>query len=123
MTRIQWTPTEADASRYGLEGPQTLDLEQLQDMQCSELEAIERVLKANAGMLLVELWPPKDESMATRRAIMWTTLRLAGVGLDWGDFNPQVLRVGFQLLDGDDADPPSDGSEASDSAPESTSSS
>lgn len=105
MSRIKWTPSPTDATKYAIDGTQIFDTDVLDDLPAGELEAIERIIKANTGLLLVDLWPPRDNSVPLVRAVMWVTLRLSGSGLDWGDFDPQTRRTRFEPAE-DDVDPP-----------------
>lgn len=119
MPRIRWTFSPTDVIKYGIEGPQFFDTELILDLPSSVLEELEATTRRHAGLLLAEIWPPRDTSVKTLRAIMWLSLRLGGHGLDWGDFDPQVLRAEFEEVssEGDDASPPAEAPDES-SSPE-----
>jgi hypothetical protein len=102
---LQWTPSPRDAKRYNIDGPQIFDIDALDDLPSSELESLEREIRARAGVLLSDLWPPRDNSVPLARAVMWVTLRLRGSDLAWEDFDPQVRRTNF-AAEGGDVDPP-----------------
>lgn len=109
LKRVVWTPCPQDAGRYALDGPQTFDPEQLNSLPSSQLEKLEEVLVANAGLYLEDMWPVRNQRVASARAFMWLTLRLKGLGLDWGDFDPHVRLTQFDPqieMEDDDAGPP-----------------
>lgn len=110
MPRVRWTPSSGDATKYDLDGPQIFDTDVLDDLPAGELEDLERIVRAHTGLILADLWPPRDSSVSLARAVMWLTLRLAGRSLDWTDFDPQIRRTGFEPEPEpeDDADPPVD---------------
>lgn len=110
MPRIRWTPSPTDASKYGLDGPQVFDTDEIRDLPSSKLEELEAVLRRHAGLNIADVYPARDGNLKIPRAVMWMTLRLAGHGLDWDDFDPQVLRAEFEeeVAQGGDANPPAD---------------
>lgn len=116
--RMTWTPTAHDASRYALDGPQALEADQLDSLPSSELEAIEAELIQGAGLVLEDVWLPRDRTVKVSRAVMWLSLRLKGVGLAWADFDPQVRKTVFDLVLEDDDSLPPDEAPAGDSSPD-----
>lgn len=108
MPRVRWTPSPRDAELYGIDGDQVFDSEVLDDLPAGELEKLETEIRAHTGLLLSDLWPPRDNAVPLVRAVMWVTLRLAGKELAWADFDPQIRRARFTPVKGDDVDPPAE---------------
>lgn len=106
---MTWVPSASDASKYAIDGPQTLSGDDLDSRPSSELEAIETELRAHTDLVLEDVWIPFRRDVVVSRALMWVTLKLAGSGLAWGDFNPQVRCTKFNFIMEDvDVSPPAE---------------
>lgn len=107
-TRFRLCQQDRDAygDPPGMDGWVTFDPDQLAELPCTELEAIESA----TGFRVAAFWVPGQRVSARgQRAALWIARRMAGLVDVFDEFDPRILLVESEIVktpDGDDADPP-----------------
>lgn len=111
--RIRFRLSDKDRERYGGDEWVVFDDSQLADLGYDRLAELERDIKRHEDSSIMRIavveWPRL--SMLGFRGLSWIARQLAGFEKPaWTDFKPDVLGMNFNVLAGDDADPPAGGS-------------
>lgn len=117
MAVIEIRLCEADREEYG--GPEvlTVDAEALKDLRAAEHQAIDEAIGMALSMFIPLLESGPLSIAHVGRIAAWLGLRNAGVTVEWGKFDPRLMRATVERL-GDDTRPPDAGTGPSEDSSE-----